>query len=49
MVHIKTHHRQIMATITHKILKFKPMIKKPATTNNTFFIAITFSNINSFI
>ena len=48
MVHTKTQHRQIMATITHKILKFKPMIKKPVTTNNTFFIATTFSNINSF-
>ena len=27
IIHIKTQHRQIMATIAYRILKFEPMIK----------------------
>ena len=45
---IKTQHRQVMTTITDRILKFKPMIKKPIVTNHSFFIVITFSKTNSF-
>ena len=41
-------HRQIMTTGTKRILKFKPMAKKPLVTDNIFFTVITFSNINSF-
>ena len=36
VAYIKTQHRQIMATITYKILKFEPMIKKAIVPNCTF-------------
>ena len=46
---IKTQHPQIMTTFTSRILKFKPMIKKPVVANHTFFTVIIFSRINLFI
>ena len=45
MANIKTQHRQIMTTITNKILKCKPIIKKPIVANYTFYTVITSSNI----
>ena len=45
---IKIQHRQIIATITDRILKFEAMIKKPLVTNYTFFTDISFSRISSF-
>ena len=34
---IKTLHCQIKTIITNKTVKFKPIIKKPVVTENTFF------------
>ena len=48
IANIKTQYYQIMTTILSRILKFKPVIKKPIVTNHTFFIATSFSNIPSF-
>ena len=48
IANIKAQHYQVMATITNRMLKFKPMIKKPIMADNTFFTVITFSRINSF-
>ena len=48
IANIKTKHRQIMTTITNRILKFKPMIKKPIVADDIFFTIITFSRINGF-
>ena len=45
---IKTRHRQIMATITNRILRFERMIKVQTVVDNTFFTVITFIRINSF-
>ena len=36
-----------MTTITDRILKFKPMIKKSIAAKHKFFVAVTFSRINS--
>ena len=36
---IKTQHRQIMASIINRIVKFKPMIKRAIVTNYTFYTA----------
>ena len=36
------------SNIANRILKFKPMIKKPIMTNHTFFAVVTFSKISSF-
>ena len=44
----KTHYQQIMATITDRVFKFKPMTKRPIVTNYTFFNVFTFNKINSF-
>ena len=41
-------HRQIMKTITHEMLTFKPMVKIPLAQNYAFFTVITFSSINIF-
>ena len=38
MANSKTHHRQFMTTITNRILKFEPMIKKPIAGNHTFLL-----------
>ena len=44
IAYIKAKHCQIMATITYKILKFEPIIKKKKiVTNSTFFTVINFS------
>ena len=43
----KTQHRQIITTITYRILKFEPLIKKPIVTNYTFCTVITTASINS--
>ena len=48
IAYIKTQHRQTMATIAYRILKFEPMIKKSIVANQTFFTANTFSNDNYF-
>ena len=48
VAYIKTEHRQIMVTISYRILKFEPMIKEAIVTNQAFFTAITVSKINSF-
>ena len=45
---VNTQHRQIMATIIDRILKFEPTIEKPIVANYTFCIVIFFSRINSF-
>ena len=45
---INTQNRQVMETITYRILKFEPMIKKSIVANYTFFTVMTLSNINSF-
>ena len=45
---VKTQHRQIITTITDRILKFEPMIKKRTVANYTLFTVITFSRINFF-
>ena len=47
IANIKTQHRQIMTTITDRILKFEPIIKKPIVANYKFLTVITFSRINS--
>ena len=47
IAYIKTHHRQIIAAITYRILKFEPMITKPIVANQKLFAVVTFSNINS--
>ena len=44
ITYIKTQHCQIMVTITYRILKFEPMIKKLILINCIFFTVITFSN-----
>ena len=49
IAYIKTQYRQIMGTITCRILKFETMIKKPIPTNHTFLNVITFRNINYFV
>ena len=46
MAYIKTQHCQIMAILTNRILKFKPMIKKPVVADNILFTVITFTNFN---
>ena len=48
IAYIKTEHRSIRATIAYRILKIKPMIKKPKMKNYAFLTVITFRNINSF-
>ena len=48
ITNIKTLRRKIMTTITNRILKLKPMIKKPIVADNIFFTVITFSRINLF-
>ena len=40
IAYIKTQHHQIMANITHRILKFETMIKKPIVTNHIFFMLL---------
>ena len=45
---IKTQHHQIMSNITDRILKIKPMIKKPIEKRYAFFTGIAFSRINFF-
>ena len=47
IANIKTKYCQIMTTITNRILKFKPMIKKPIAVDNKLLTVITFSRINS--
>ena len=44
ITYIKTQPCQLLATITYRIMKFKPVIKKPIMINYTFFTVITFSN-----
>ena len=48
MPKIKIQHRQIMTTITNRILKFEPILKIPIVACKTFYTVITFSNIDSF-
>ena len=48
IANIETQHRQIITTIAKRILKYKPMIKKPLVTDNTFFTVSIFSKINPF-
>ena len=40
IAYIKTQNCQIIATIAYRILKSKPMIKKPIVANHALFIAI---------
>ena len=49
VTNIKIQHSQVMTTTANKILKFKPMMKTPIATNDTFFTTITFSRINSIV
>ena len=46
IAYIKIQHCQIMAIVTNRILKFKPMIKKPVVADNILFTVITFTNFN---
>ena len=48
IAYIKTQHRQILAAIEYKILKFEPIIKRPTVINHALRTVITFSRINSF-
>ena len=47
IANIKTKYCQIMTTITNRILKFNPMIKKPIAVDNKLLTVITFSRFNS--
>lgn len=49
IVIIKAQHRQIMATITHVILKFGPVIKILILEDIKFLTVIAFSNIIFFL
>ena len=42
IAYIKTQHCQIMVTITYRILKCDPMIRKPIVINDTLFKVIKF-------
>ena len=44
----KTRHCLIMTTIAYRILKFKPMIKKPIVAYHAFFAVATFSKVSYF-
>ena len=48
MTNIKAKHQHITATITNRFLELKPVIKKLAVTNFTFFMVFIFSKINYF-